>query len=87
MTETSFLVGFVTGALVAGLFGSILQQLRFARKKMASLGSPQSVAHKTDRTPAQILVDYIVGAISFLVWFAILVGFVLAVFWLISNGF
>ena len=86
MTDISFLVGFVTGVLVAGLFASILQQLRFARKKMASFGSPQSVAHKTDRTPAQILVDYIVGTISYLVWFAILVGFVLAVVWLISNG-
>lgn len=87
MTEMSFLVGFVTGALVAGLFGSILQQLRFARKKMTNFGSPQSVAHKTSRTPAQLLVDYMVGVVSFLVWFTILIGFVLAVLWLVTRGF
>ena len=87
MTDTSFLTGFIAGVCAAGLYGFFVQRLRFARKKMTAFGSPQSVSHKTSRTPAQLLMDYIAGVISYVVWLAILVGVVLAVLWLVARGF
>jgi hypothetical protein len=85
VAESYFLAGFAAGIFVAGLLGFIMQQLRFARKKMSALGSPQKVGHETDRTPAQILMDSIAGTFNYAVWLAVLLGLFLGFAWLIAR--
>ena len=52
-----FVVGFVTGVVIAGLVGSLSIKILQCWKKVMSIRKPQNLQTSTDKTPWQVLVD------------------------------
>jgi ABC-type Fe3+ transport system permease subunit len=90
MSNWDFLRGLLTGFVMAGVFGFVLQKLRLAQKKAGEYKKPQSVTQKTDKTPIEVVRSSIIAWLSSLFWtvvlIVVLVGFFWGVFWLISTA-
>ena len=52
-----FVVGIVTGVVIAGLVGASSVKILQCWKKVAAIRKPQNLKAATDKTPWQILVD------------------------------
>lgn len=52
-----FVVGIVTGFIIAGLVGASSIKLLQCWKKVAAIRKPQNLKAATDKTPWQVLVD------------------------------
>jgi len=76
--------GFVAGILAAGVFGFVLQQLRFHRKRMDAFERPQVVivTTKTEQTPEEVIRSSRVARLNYVFWAVVLTAMLLAVLWL-----
>ena len=52
-----FVVGFVTGIVIAGLIGASSVKILQCWKKVVAIRKPQNLKAATDKTPWQVLVD------------------------------
>ena len=52
-----FMVGFVTGVVIAGLVGASSIKILQCWKKVVAIRKPQNLKAATDKTPWQVLVD------------------------------
>ena len=78
---SEFCSGVLVGFLIAGILGFVLQQVRFAVKKVGDAGRPQQVKIDTEQTPAQV-VSSSIGAGC---WLVMIVLIVVALLWLALN--
>lgn len=86
MAKLEFLKGLVTGFVMAGVFGFVLQKRRLAQKKAGEYKNPQTISQKTEKTPIEVVKSSIVAWFSSLFWTVVLIvvvaGFLFGIFWL-----
>lgn len=64
----------IIGAIIAGIFGYIFQQIRLNRNIMQSPDRPMTVVHRTDRTPNQVRAAAARAALLLVFWVSVFIA-------------
>ena len=81
-----FVVGLLTGFVLAGALGFVFSQMAKARKRIRASGTPQQIRMPTTASPWQVLSGAIGGIFAFMGWAVVLVG-LLGLFVVIIRSF
>ena len=81
-----FVLGLLTGFLLAGTMGFVFSQIAKARKRIRASGAPQQIRMPTTASPWQVLSAAIGGIFAIVGWSVVLVG-LLGLFVVIIRSF